>query len=164
MQYTVKNKSSRNFEIFDGHMQSLGTLQYTTWLNNKAHALTSDNNSYHIAPANFWNSSTLVTKNGAPYAEMKYNWKLRLTISFQNGKSYVLKQKSVWRSSEHILVDNNTQQTIAAVVTSFKLRKMNFEYLVEVFDNDLSKEDNLVLPFLLLFFTKSLRVRHSAMA
>lgn len=159
MHYTIINKTSRRFEILNDHQQLLGHLEYASWFFTKAQILTTDNNSYNIAPANFWGMRMTITKNGMPYAELKYGFMGQVTLTL-NGKPFLFKRKSIWRASEYALLSG--EQEIAKVLTTFKLKKMSYNYEVDVQDGVFSKEDSVLLPFLLLFCVKSLQRRHAA--
>lgn len=160
MHYTVTSRGNRHFEVANEKHETIGSLDYTTWAPNKAQIVIKNSDIYDLGPTGLLNRAKRITKNGVPYAEIKPDWRRSLLISFEDGKTYKFKRKSLW-TSNYILV-NEEETEIAMIHVNFKWNNLKFHYKIDVHGEVANRETDLVLPFILLYCTKYMRTRHAA--
>jgi len=161
MHYTITNHGNRHFEIFDERGTSLGTLDYKAWWPNKAQITTISDLQYDIAPTGFWQTQIAIVKSDMMIAEIKPTWGMGLSLTFANqAHSYVFKKKVFW-NNDYVLLDESGNE-VARVYAEFQWRTWNFHYEIDVQPNILDKEINFMLPFLLIYSSRYMRMRHAA--
>ncbi len=162
MQYIVTGGSGgRYFEVSNDRQMPVGTIQFSAWWPNKADVAVNDGTAYNMAPTGFWNTGVAVTKNGAPYADLKYTFGGAISLTFENGQTFFFKKKSFW-GGEYILTDREEQE-LATVTSEFKWSNWGFTYDIDI-RTGMSDRDanNMLLPFLMIYCTKYMRMRRSA--
>lgn len=160
MHYTVTSNGSRYFEITDYRNQLIGKLEYTFWWPAKAKITVLDSYEYSALPTGFWRNSIGIFKNDLLYARLSPDWRGSLLWFFENGRSYVFKRKSIWNAM-YILMDED-QREIAYISARFNWSKFNFDYQLEINSNMYDNEADLLLPFLLIYSIRHMRMRHAA--
>ncbi len=159
MKYTATGKGNRHFEIADEQQKAVGKLDYETWSANKAKASVWGN-VYEMAPQGFWRTTIGVTRNGQPIATLKAKMGSQIVFSFDNGTTLLFKKKSLW-SSSYVVLDASERE-VAIIDQNFKWKGLSFNYEIEIYTNNLDSEVNTLLPFLLVYGSKYMRMRHSA--
>lgn len=161
MLFTVNNRSSRYFEIQNEQGDNLGAIEFDNWRFHRAVITTVDNNIYKLVPVGFWQTTTAVTKNDFPFAQMKSNMRGGLTLTFENGLSFIFKRKGILRS-EYVLVNNEGTDIVATVQAIYRWRKFSFEYTVELHSGMHDREYSLYMPFLLVYCARYIQMRQAA--
>ncbi len=161
MHYTVTSQGSRYFEVYNEQNDSMGTLTLNTWWHSKGEINAVSGITYKIAPKGFWQTTFTITKNDMPFGEIKVTFGGRLRITFANeNRTYTLKRKNLWKS-ELALYDLEDRET-ALVAVSYNWRKWKTDYAIDVHHNLLNKETNMVLPLILVFCARYLRMLQTA--
>lgn len=158
-QYIITTSAYRRYEVAGDYNRFVGQLDYPSWLSNNAQVVTKDGIRYDISITGFWRRQMLITKDGVPFAEMRYTWRRSIEIVFNSGGSLLFKRKSIWNHTYALL--GSSDQEVASAEVSFNWRKFNFDYTVHISDNSLGKEINLLLPFLLIYCIRSMRARNA---
>ena len=158
--YSITTSAYRRYEVTDEYNRFVGQLDYPSWLSHKAQVIMKDGVRYEITIAGFWRRQMMITKEGMPFAEMRYTWRSKIEIVFNRGESLLFKRKSIWNSTYVIL--GSSDQEVATLQIGFDWRKLSFSYTVDVSENLLDKETNLLLPFLMLYCSKNVRARNAA--
>ena len=154
MHYTGSG-SNRHIEVMNEREEPVGSMDYPGWFPSKARITTKEHYVYELAPVGFWQTTIAIKKDGIPYAELKRHWFNSITISFENGKPYAFRRKGIF-SGNYILVDDE-QREMARIGTKYKWSTWRFEYEIDVHENNLDKDVNAVLPFLLIYYTRYIR-------
>ncbi len=160
MKYLASGTGNRHFEIVDERQKAAGTLDYTTWFPNKAKVTTGDGNIYEMAPQGFWRTTIGMTKNGLPFAALKAKMGSQIVLSFEQGITLLFKRKSLWNSN-YVVVDSQEQE-VAFIQPDFKWKNLSFNYEIDIYANNLDRDINAILPLVLVYCNKYIRMRHSA--
>lgn len=160
MHYAVTSTSGRYFDVSDDRQMPVGTIQFSAWWPNKADVAINDGTAYNMAPTGFWNMDVAVTKSGLPYAILKYTFGGSITLTLENGQTFFFKKKSFW-GVEYILA-NSEEQELATVICEFKWSNWGFTYAIDVHTGMGDRDTNLLVPFLMIYCTKYMRIRQSA--
>ncbi len=160
MRYITTAGDNRHTKVLNEQQQVVGQIDYSGWTLQNAHMTTADGIIYDVNPKGFWAIVRTVLKNNMPYAELKPNMGNGIYINFENGQSLLLKKKSWWSVYNYILTDNEGQQ-IATLETTFKWRGLGYIYDINITTPVLQKEDNNVLPLIMAYSARYLRMRMS---
>jgi hypothetical protein len=160
MRYTITKHNYTTYEVNNERGQSLGTIKFNAWAVAKA-KITTANAEYDIYAPDFWQVKKEITRNGVHFATIAPKvWK-GLEITFENRATLLFKKKSVWGSNEYILVDENGS-TFATLNAQFSWSTWGFEYDIEIHDNMLDTELASVMPFIMFYSNRYMRIRRSA--
>lgn len=162
MRCDVVTSGSNHFGVSDEQGKLLGEMKLDWVFNSKADITTAEGNSYKITTTGFWGTAKVVLKNGLPYAEIKPTFSHGIIITFENGQAFHFKKKSVWRMSDYRLLSDATGEEIAMANSRFRMNGLKFDYEVEIYQPLYDREANVLLPFLLLYCIKLLRMRGAA--
>lgn len=161
MRYTV-TKTATGYEIMEESGRSLGMLNIGFWTPGKA-TFAIPTAGYHIFSKDFWQSKKIVTRNDIPFAEIRPRAWRGLDINFEHRVKLSFGNKSIWRSGEYILTDDNG--TIYATVHAhFTWRILGFTYHIDIHENMIDAELKMALPFLLMYCVLYVRRRRTAAA
>lgn len=160
MQYTVTNHGTRYFEIVNENHEHIGKLEYTNWIPNNARITIQDLDIYEITRSGFWNTGKQIIKNGVLYAEIKARIGRGLEIVFENGRRYSFRKKGIL-SHEYVLADEDAG-AIGEIRSEFKLSKFNFDYTINVQNEERNRETGWILPFVMIYCIKYMRARRAA--
>lgn len=160
MQYSVIQTSKR-LEINNERGQHLGIMEFDTWKPAKVRYTAADNNIYEAASVGFWKTKTVINKNGQPYAEIEPKIGKGFNISFINGPTYLFRKKGFWNSSDYLVIDN-ADSPVASLKSTFRWKLFKFQHDIDINESMLSKEVNDVMPFLIIYCIRLLRVRQAA--
>lgn len=161
MHYTVTNRSSYLIEISNDQGEHIGALEYTgRWVPDKARITTRDHNIYDIAPSGFWQTTRKMIKNGMPYAELKPTYSNGIELFFETGETLSFKKKSFWSSGSYIVTDSEGRE-IAAITSTLRWKTFNYHYEIETHATLANSETNTVLPFIMVYCSRYLRMRSS---
>jgi hypothetical protein len=162
MRCDVVTCGSNQFGVSDDEGNLLGEMKLDWVANSKADIVTTEGNSYKITTTGFWGMAKVVLKNGVPYAEIKPTFSHGIIITFENGQVFHFKKKSMWNLSDYKLVNDATNEEIAMASSRFRMNGLKFDYEVEILQPLYDKDANILLPFLLLYCIKLLRMRGAA--
>lgn len=162
MHYAVTSTSGgRHLEVSNDRQMPFGTMEYGAWSSSgEADVVVDDGTLYNMTPTGFWNMDVAVTKNGLPYANLKYTIRGIIILTFENGQTFFFKKKSFW-GVEYILA-NSEEQELGTVISEFKWSSWGFTYAIDVHTGIGDRDTNLLLPFLMIYCTKYMRIRQSA--
>ena len=160
MHFTVDGDGSNHFVVADDAGNLIASLHYTSWLPDKAMITVGDDLIYQLERSGFWNSGIVISKGGLEYATIETNWRGGVVISFTSGRTLLLKKKSFW-GGDHVCIDESENE-IADITTDFKWRTFSFFHDIYLSDNALDRESTLLLPAILTYCMKYMRMRHSA--
>lgn len=115
---------------------------------------------YQLAPKGFWQTIAM-TRDDMHVADIKFTLGGGLKIHFSHLASpYRFRHKSLWHSSYAITDDYGHE--IAVVQTGVNWRKLKSTYEIEVHPNTLDKEMNALLPLLIMYCVRYMRVLMAA--
>jgi len=160
MQYAII-QSSKRLEINNERAQHIGIVEFDTWRPAKVHYTSADNSIYQTASVGFWGSKIAISKNGEAYAEIEMKMRKGFIISFINGPTYTFRKKGFWNASEYIVIDN-ADSPVATIRSYFRWKIFKYQHDIDINESMLSKEVNDVMPFLIVYCLRLLRVRQAA--
>jgi hypothetical protein len=117
---------ARTFELID-NSETLGQIHYDNLFSYKANAM-AGHDQYKITPKGFFSTTVSVTQQGTEVANMQMNWKGNITLSFKNGKEYILKARGPFWNK--YAVEDNDQHTILLLEPDFNWSKFSYNYNV----------------------------------
>jgi hypothetical protein len=159
MHYTVITQGHRQFEVYDEAGSLQGTLTQNMWRPTRAEMIV-HGTGYQFAPKGFWQTINM-TRNDMHVAEIKFTLGGGLKIHFEHLASpYRFRHKSLWHSSYAITDDYGHE--IAVVQTGINWKKLKSTYEIDVHPNTLDKEMNALLPLLILYCVRYMRVLMAA--
>lgn len=159
MKYVVTSQGSRHFKIADERQVFLGSLDYAPWKVHQAHITTGSGGSYELVPAGFWNRAIQVRQEGMTIAVLKPGMR-RITLELADGRQLAFRKEKLL-SSDYILL-NETEEAVAWIRPHFKWSLPGFTYDIEA--NTLLLDGRIIpiIPFLMIYCTRLLRMRHAA--
>lgn len=126
----IKCIDHKTFELTD-NSENVGHLIYDGLLSYKANAIVG-NEHYKITPIGIFSTTIYITKDGTELAKMQMNWKGHITISFQNGKEFILKATGTFLN-KYVLEDKD-QQRLMSLDPDINWAKLNYDYSIS-YDN-----------------------------
>ena len=120
----IQCTGSKTLELNDGS-EKLGVLSYESLFSYKANVI-AGKDQYEITPKGIFSTNMSVTKNGTEVAIMKMNWKGNITISFQNGREFILKATGTFLN-KYVLEDQD-QQKLILLDPDFNPAKLSYNY------------------------------------
>jgi hypothetical protein len=156
MQYTSLSRNGRHLDLMNEEQITIGTMDFGYFQYHTADIAVVDHNTYRIAPVSFWNLSMEIVKNGVPFGLISYNWGV-LDIKLENGRTLYFRRKSFWNNN--YIVHDEQGNEVALLDTGFRWKDLSYFYAIDVYPNALDKETNLLLPFVLIYSTRYLRMR-----
>ncbi|MCB9046068.1 MAG: hypothetical protein H6550_08000 [Chitinophagales bacterium] len=161
MQYTVNSRGYNHFEVFNEQDDPVGTLDINSWWMHKASIATAAGMNYAVAPKGFWQTTFTISRYDVEFVSIKARLGGRVHISFANeNRGYTFRQKSFWGRTFAIYDEDGHE--IAEIESGFNWRKWNYNYTIDVHGNTLDKEANQLLPFLMIYCARYIRIRRSA--
>ncbi len=157
MQYTATGEDSRHFEITNEQGEVTGRLEYDAFLPSKAQITIGDKVVYDLVPGNFMNAEIDITMNGMPFAEIKPDFNGGLDLVFNNGRSFYFTRQGLG-TGNYVITDED-QQEVASMQSEFSWRTMSFDHTIYVPANGLDGDINAILPYLLVYCAKNMRMR-----
>lgn len=161
MHYSITIKGNRFYEAFNEFNKAGATLEYDTWSTRRAKISVAAGHIYELAAVGFWQTKISVTKGDIAFAEIQpvLGRGFRLTFS-GTAQSFMFKKKGMF-STDYKVVDDYDAE-MATVDVYFKWKSLSYEYEVEINYNTLDNEINLMLPLLLVYCSRYMRMRQSA--
>ena len=161
MHYNITSKGNRFYEAFNESNNVVATLEYETWATRKAKISVAAGFTYQLAGVGFWQTRISVTKGDIAFAEIKPVLGRGFQLTFSGtAQSFMFKKKSTFSTDYKVIDDYDTE--MATVDVNFKWKSLSYEYEVEVNNNTLDNEINLMLPLLLVYCSRYMRMRQSA--
>ena len=160
MKYNITSTGGGNYQLTDEQDDCLGTMWHPAMRPYQATIKLADGSVFQLSRAGFWQMNIAVTKNDIPFAEIKPVLGQGLAITFSNGiYPYRFRRKSVWQNT-YALLDPNEYE-VALVYSNYLWKKWTFEYEIEITTPLHDMELNLLIPLLLAYCARYMRLRSS---
>lgn len=156
MRYTVVSGNNRNFEVLDERGQVKGSYTIDAWKPRKIHVTTMNGDVFDIKTAGFWQSSQIISRNGIPYAELKYRAFKGYKLSIEDSQPMRFKAKSIWTLSHYVLV-NEAGSELASISSKYSWKRFSFLYDIEINDQAFGNETSDNLAFIMIYCARVLR-------
>jgi hypothetical protein len=130
MQYSAKGQMNRNLTVYNERKEVVGQVVYTSIFSRKAQIYTSDNAVYDVRPTGFWLNKVEISRDGVPIVLLKYSLGAGMTIWFENGMSFTMRRKSIWRYD--LIVMDNDGYEVASIYVRYVWRTLNYEYEIDI--------------------------------
>jgi hypothetical protein len=137
----------KHFQIFENGQQ-LGELVYEDLLYQKASIALTSNEQYKLAPAGFFDSKIIVTKNDTEIASLEMNWNGKIAITFTDGRKYLFKLDSFF--DDKYSLQNDQEETLIQVDAKFDWRKFRYNYDLS-YDITNNAQNSYLLPLLAVY-------------
>jgi hypothetical protein len=121
----AKSTDKRTFQLTDGG-QLLGELIYENLFLLTAEIRLANSALYAIKPVGIFGTSITITKDGAPIANLKMNWRGQIVFEFQDGQAFVLKAKGTF--SNKFIIENKDAEKLFQFDPQFSWSKFNYNY------------------------------------
>lgn len=143
MRYTAIGNHGRHFDLLDNGNVSLGQLQYRSWFTIKSDIQLSNGDAYSIDGANFFNTRTIVTKDGVTVAEITMDWVSNMIIEMADGRNFMLKHTNFWGRTLSLFLND---ELLLNITRDFHFGNLSFNYFLDT--NESSSQ--LVEPLVML--------------
>jgi len=155
----VSTSGKGTFEIIDSNEKKLVELTYTNWFSSKA-STHFKRDRIEILPKNIWQSKFDIFINGSDRGDITFNWKGHIILLIED-KPYLLKRKSLWKSTFALLDEN--QKLLLTVKPSLNWKKFKYDYHIQEIDASL-EGDALTRMLLYVGFAANLYMARAAAA
>lgn len=157
MRYSAKGQTNRRLTVYDEQHEVVGDFFYTSIFWRKAQITTRDNAVYDLTPAGFWLNKVEISREGVPFASLKFQLGSGLSMWFENGMRFTMRRISLWRY-DYAVLDSDGNEA-ASVCARYTWQTLNYVYEINIPTYIPDTNMNTLLPLLIAYSAQHLRLR-----
>lgn len=159
MNYGIKGRSFRQYELSDSNDMPLGTLSYPSRMNYRKAEISCGATTYQLAPAGFFSREVVISENGNRIGAIAMKGFSGMHISIDGGSTYIVKRVGLFNSHMGLFTQNKQEIAKATLTSKWAIWKLN--YSIETDDNYTEGKDRLLL-LLIIYCNNAMRAASAA--
>lgn len=121
----AKSINNSIFQLTENGLQ-LGELIYESIFSTKAEIKLPNSEPYEVKQIGIFDSSIIVSKNGAEIAKLAMNWRGQITFNFHDGQEFILKAKGFLGNK--FVLENKNEEKLIEFDPQLNWKKLNYNY------------------------------------